>query len=374
LRFPVGHHYEYSNLGIDLTAYVLQRVSRLPFHEFVRRRLFAPLGLERTSFDQRAIAARPDRAVGHWRPAKRLPAKVPMIGAGGLYTSVGDACRFVRFFLDDGAGLLSSDLVQEMYRIPFAALEQEQGYGLGIAIQRWNGVEALGHSGGGFGFLADISWSRAVDIGIVVLTNSVDHPLQGELVKRILFDLVDAKPQSSDALAPALGASPEVLDRFAGEYIGRFNNRRIVVESGRLWLIRNDERQPLRVIGPDEVMIEDNSRDRYRLLAGHDGRPVYLQRANDGLVWYRNAGAGRAPSVSFDEHDGNYVLLANGVKVGTARIHSDDAGRKLLDIQNASLELQQHRPGLWFSCTGEALDLRRTRPTYANIPLYRRER
>jgi CubicO group peptidase (beta-lactamase class C family) len=192
LRFPVGHHYEYSNLGIDLAAYVLQYVSRLPFHEFVRRRLFAPLGLERTSFDQRAIAAAPDRAVGHWRRAKRLPVKVPMIGAGGLYTSVEDACRFVRFFLDDGAGLLSSGLVQEMYRIPFAAPEQEQGYGLGIAIQCWNGVKALGHSGGGFGFLADISWSCAGDIGIVVLTNSVDHPLQGELVKRILFDLVDA--------------------------------------------------------------------------------------------------------------------------------------------------------------------------------------
>ena len=31
LRFPVGHHYEYSNLGIDLAAFVIERVSGLPF-------------------------------------------------------------------------------------------------------------------------------------------------------------------------------------------------------------------------------------------------------------------------------------------------------------------------------------------------------
>ena len=50
LRFPVGHHFEYSNLGVDLAGYILQRVSGLPFHAYLRRELFAPLGLTRTTF------------------------------------------------------------------------------------------------------------------------------------------------------------------------------------------------------------------------------------------------------------------------------------------------------------------------------------
>jgi CubicO group peptidase (beta-lactamase class C family) len=49
LRFPVGNHFEYSNLGYDLAAYVLQRVHRENFADIMHRTLFEPLGLHRTT-------------------------------------------------------------------------------------------------------------------------------------------------------------------------------------------------------------------------------------------------------------------------------------------------------------------------------------
>ena len=65
LCFPVGHHYEYSNLGIDLAGYILQRCGDQPFHEFVRRVLLAPLGMKQTTFNPREILPDPSRAIGH---------------------------------------------------------------------------------------------------------------------------------------------------------------------------------------------------------------------------------------------------------------------------------------------------------------------
>ncbi|HWD81247.1 MAG TPA: serine hydrolase domain-containing protein [Kribbella sp.] len=176
LRFPVGQRYEYSNLGIDLAGYILQRRSGLPFHEFVRRQVLEPLGLSRTTFDARVIRRDAGRAIGHSAGYSRLPVRVPMVAAGGLYTNVDDACRFMQFHLrDDGA-------LAEMY----AGTE----YGLGIALRRAHGIPVRGHGGGGFGFLSDMYWAPQHGIGVVVLTNSTDHPLPWTFASDIFRDLL----------------------------------------------------------------------------------------------------------------------------------------------------------------------------------------
>jgi CubicO group peptidase (beta-lactamase class C family) len=111
LRFPVGHHYEYSNLGIDLAGYILQRRAGVPFEAFVDDRLLRPLGLDRTTLDRRVAAAGTDRADGHTprpggglQPVLGAQARIPMVAAGGCYTSVVDACRFMQLHLTGGGG------------------------------------------------------------------------------------------------------------------------------------------------------------------------------------------------------------------------------------------------------------------------------
>lgn len=119
LRFPVGHHYEYSNLGIDLAGWAVARVAGAAFAEVARRWLFAPLGLSRTTFDHRVISREAHRAVGHDHRYTRVPLRIPMVCSGGLYTSVEDACRFVQMHLDGGKPVLSSTSLAEMSTIPF---------------------------------------------------------------------------------------------------------------------------------------------------------------------------------------------------------------------------------------------------------------
>ena len=98
LEFPVGDRYSYSNLGIDLAALVLQRVSRLDFATYIDQVLLEPLGLNRTTFDLDRIMSDPDRAIGH-TDSTPPPLRVPMLGAGGGYASVDDALRYVAFHL-----------------------------------------------------------------------------------------------------------------------------------------------------------------------------------------------------------------------------------------------------------------------------------
>lgn len=88
LRFPVGHHYEYSNLGIDLAGWAVARMAGAAFPEVARRWLFAPLGLSRTTFAQRVITQEEHRAVGHDRRYKRVATNRP--GASRLETCRGE--------------------------------------------------------------------------------------------------------------------------------------------------------------------------------------------------------------------------------------------------------------------------------------------
>jgi CubicO group peptidase (beta-lactamase class C family) len=185
LMFPVGERYSYSNLGVDLAALVLQRVSGVDFANYADQVLLQPLNLDRTTFQPARIAAEPNRAVGHAVGASP-PLRVPMLGAGGAYASVDDVLRYVAFHLASGAELLKPELLEQMYQVRGAAAGQPLGYGLGVDIGRRNGRLVRNHGGGGFGFLCDLVWDPTAGVGVVVLTNSEDHPFQLELSTEVL--------------------------------------------------------------------------------------------------------------------------------------------------------------------------------------------
>ncbi|MGH2632692.1 MAG: serine hydrolase domain-containing protein [Tepidiformaceae bacterium] len=369
LRFPVGHHYEYSNLGIDLAAFALERGSGLTFEEYQRRHLLGPLGLVRTTFDQRRIARDGDRAAGHSHDAKRLPVRIPMVAAGGIYASIEDACRFIQFHLRRGEALLTPGLLDEMYTIPLKPLGQREGYGLGIADAGW----FRGHSGGGFGFLSDMYWTKEAGVGAAILTNSDNHPLQGALSERILRDLAGPLAVPTPVGRPPTSAShedvAEISARVAGRYVGRGSMLSVTFESGQLFLASSGTRRPLRLVARDEVMLDEPPFDSWRLLPDQTGRSRYLRALKDGQVWYRNDVGATPPSSMGEGWGGDYHIRRMGGRRTPVKLGMDDRGPFIKRDGEPKLRLERHLPGLFFSTMGEALDLRGERATYANVEL-----
>jgi len=198
LRFPVGTGYAYSNLGIDLAGYILERAYGRPFVTAMHDLLLGPLGMDRSTFDRDAIVAATNRAVGHAAPvpSRALPVYDAMTAAGGLFATANDLARYLRFQLNDGAldGRLVLDpaLIAEMRTVPAPHADAPAGYALGVERYRWHAganVDLFSHGGGGQGWLSDLWWSPPLGIGVAVLTNSADHDLQGDLALSILGDL-----------------------------------------------------------------------------------------------------------------------------------------------------------------------------------------
>jgi CubicO group peptidase (beta-lactamase class C family) len=110
LDFQPGTRWRYSGLaGIDALARVVEVASGQPFDEFLRRRIFEPLGMEDTSFV--VPEGRHDRVVAVHRRAGEKLEKVPSSirfpetyhsGAGGLSSTAADYFRFGQMLANGG--------------------------------------------------------------------------------------------------------------------------------------------------------------------------------------------------------------------------------------------------------------------------------
>ena len=219
LRFPVGSGFAYSNLGIDLAGYILERIEGRPFADLMRDSLLVPLGMDRSTFDRAAIRADDNRAVPHVDYYSDPPIYEPVTAAGGLYSSADDLARFLRFELDegilDGRTVLGPDSMREMRRIPPPFAGEHAGYALGVSRTRWNTwgqrPDLFNHSGGGTGFMSDLWWAPQLGVGVGMLTNSDDHDLQVNLALSILGDLVAERGMYHDRLV-SLPPRPPVVE------------------------------------------------------------------------------------------------------------------------------------------------------------------
>jgi len=73
LRHKVGAGYNYSGLGYDLIAYILQVQSGKPFAEYMKEKVFVPLNMPKCSVDPEFIRQHPNRAIGHMSYVKKVP-------------------------------------------------------------------------------------------------------------------------------------------------------------------------------------------------------------------------------------------------------------------------------------------------------------
>ena len=114
LEFSPGTAWNYS-VSTDVLGYLIARISGEPFDEFLRRRIFEPLGMADTAFHVPAAkksrlaacyAATPTGGMALYDdPEKSGYLKPPSFfsGGGGLVSTAGDYLRFCRMLLDGGA-------------------------------------------------------------------------------------------------------------------------------------------------------------------------------------------------------------------------------------------------------------------------------
>ncbi len=229
---PAARRFHYSNLGFGLLGELVARARGRAWAEVARDEVLLPLGMTRTTPRPDGAAA-PGLAVHPWADVV-LPEPehdaVAMAPAGQLWATATDLGRLGAFLLGDTGEVLSPATVEEM-TIPAGIDSANPGwssYGLGVQVQRVDGVTLVGHGGSMPGFLAGLWADREEATAALVLANTtsgLDHALPAGL----LADLRAAEPRIVDAWTPSAapvplellgpwfwGPSPYVLRAVAG--------------------------------------------------------------------------------------------------------------------------------------------------------------
>jgi CubicO group peptidase (beta-lactamase class C family) len=205
LQSPPGTRAAYSNIGYLALGEVIERVSGLPYQQYIREHLLRPLGMSRADFVYRDDLL-PDAAVGYqprWHPLTLLlPFLLPkgIVGEtvgryvafrrfnvdgaayGGLIGPVDDAARFVHLHLNagavDGRQVLTADAVGAMQRITATGSKLDVGLGwFRERSDRGAGPRYVEHLGGGAGFWNDMRIYPDQRLGMVIMGNATayDH-------------------------------------------------------------------------------------------------------------------------------------------------------------------------------------------------------
>lgn len=183
--------YGYQNIMFLAAGQVVQSASGKSWDDFVRERIFTPLGMRTTNTSVTAIKPGDNAATPHaklegtvrpiaWR-------NIDNVGpAGSINSNVLETAEWVRLQLGEGSyrgrKLLSDSVVKEMHSpqilvkrsaeaeklVPMTHL---QAYGLGWSIRDYRGRKMVGHGGGIDGFRAEIGLIPEEELGVVVLSN-----------------------------------------------------------------------------------------------------------------------------------------------------------------------------------------------------------
>ncbi|MEN3272558.1 MAG: hypothetical protein V7636_1319 [Actinomycetota bacterium] len=245
---PVGAHYQYSNTGIAVVGYLVERANPdgVDFSEWVRRHVFEPLGMTSTCFPPVQDAAHVPadllarRSVGY-ATLTGLAMSLPQIHvgdypAGTALTTPTDHARFLLAAAGLGrlgdARVLETSTAREMLT-PQAARGMDPSAATGLV---WNLFD-LGSELTYFGHGGELMWgwhhvARAWPVPRIAVTascNQFDLGDQGSsdrpshLAGRLLLDVVtawvrgeDPRPRCTEAAARSALAGLIVGDRLSG--------------------------------------------------------------------------------------------------------------------------------------------------------------
>ena len=184
LYFPPGSSYRYSNSGYALLALVVERASGLRFADFLRTRIFVPLGMTATLAREDDGPAVPDRAYGYrliddrWQRTDQSTTSA-VLGDGGIYSSLEDLARWDAALYDDR--LLSAASRAQAFTPATPTPEPDVAhYGFGWRLQ--GGMQW--HSGESIGFRNVLLRFPAQRLTVIVLSNR-DDPEPYRLARRI---------------------------------------------------------------------------------------------------------------------------------------------------------------------------------------------
>ena len=208
LDFPPGERWSYSNTGYSLLGMIIEKASGQSYWDFMRARIFRPLGMNSTT-DRNPKAIIRNRASGYEWVGGALEHRdtdfTDLTSAGAIVSTVLDLAKWDAAL---NSGTLLRRISQDEMWTPVRLNKGDTyPYGLGWNIESLLGHRVIRHGGLTAGFSA--TFTRYVDdhLTIIILCNLGDASLNSRIGRGIARFYVPAL--SMDSIAASADKDPQ---------------------------------------------------------------------------------------------------------------------------------------------------------------------
>lgn len=204
-KYGFREKFGYSNIHFLTAGLVVEKVSGMTYDDFVRTKIFEPLGMKGTNT---SIKKNPKTNVAspHAQPeGKNIP--IPYVDwdniapAGSINSSVNDMLKWINALLHSGSyekgelvnAATFAKLIQPVTATPVSNFSMKMhpskhlsAYGMGFNLFDYHGALVVNHAGGLDGMISHTAFVPEQDFGLVILCNA-GVSLPGVL----LYDILD---------------------------------------------------------------------------------------------------------------------------------------------------------------------------------------
>jgi CubicO group peptidase (beta-lactamase class C family) len=253
LNFAPGEQWLYSNSGFFLASVIVERVSGKTLARFAAERIFAPLGMTHTRFNDDHMSVIPNRATGYaprdsggWATAM---SNFEQTGDGAVQTSIEDMQGWDENFYTGVVG--GTATLATMQTTATLNDGKRQTYALGLMVDSFRGLHTVSHGGSWAGYRAELLRFPDQHLSVACLCN-LARTNPSVLARRVAeVYLGDKMTPANDANVVAAGRAPANAPGSwaptAGElsgYVGRYESAElettytISLDNGKLMLHR----------------------------------------------------------------------------------------------------------------------------------------
>src|SRR2546423_542193 len=177
--FPPGTVPSYSNYGLTLAGYIVERISGEPFEKYVAAHILTPLKMDHASFAQPLPKDLEDNMSQGYLAAAQGPRKFEFVTAapaGALSATATDMTRLMLALLGEGtlegATILKPESVRAMETRQFELHPALHGMGFILMDYSMNGQRIVGHGGDTIFFHSDMIAMPDAHVGLFISYNS----------------------------------------------------------------------------------------------------------------------------------------------------------------------------------------------------------
>src|SRR5690348_2659536 len=213
----------YSNYGASVAGYIVERVSGEPFDQYIQRHIFAPAGMNHSSFEQPLPSNLDPLLSKAYRYGSDKPEPYEVIAlspAGALSSSGADMAKFMIAHLNNGGPLLNPATAQLMHapaNKPFPALP---AMALGFYHEDRNGLNIVGHGGDTVFFHSDLHLFLDKNVGLYISMNSLGKGGAAQTLREeLLQQFADRYFPAPDKTLPTLATAKADGQAISGHYV-----------------------------------------------------------------------------------------------------------------------------------------------------------